>query len=495
MANPVTCPTNPITRDIDVVVNLRRPQTELATDMTMLVFLTPGLDFAPDNGRVRYYSTMTALEQDVALASEAWFAGSAFFAKQNRPETMALGRVFENPTPASLMFGDYNLAALQQVTDGAFKITVNGEETEVAELDFTSAQTIDDVMTVIQTASPGTIDAGVLYTGYGISTGITGDSATLTYASAPDTGTDVSGLLGLTQGTGANLIQGYAPGGLVAEAQLVAAAARCNGRPIYGWTIDRKYRETEDQKAFADWAESQQKADFSACTNSLQAYNPADITNISFYAKNKGYKRTSVMYHHNEQVYPDVSYLAEALSTDYSQPDSAITLKFKQLDGIEPSPLSETQLAILESRNCNCYVAVGNTARTVRPGAQSADTWWTDSLVNLDNYVEELQVEVYNVFLRNRKVPYTTIGQNMLVSAAAKINAKYTRNGVFADREIEAPETETGYVIAPATDIIPVPVAFATTSQRVARLAPPIKIVAYEAGAMHKVTLNVDAIN
>ncbi|MDL2268218.1 DUF3383 domain-containing protein [Desulfovibrio sp. OttesenSCG-928-G15] len=172
-------------------------------------------------------------------------------------------------------------------------------------------------------------------------------------------------------------------------------------------------------------------------------------------------------------------------------PDSAITMKFKRLDGLTTSPLSETELNALTSRRINCYVSMGNTSSTVREGVQSAEGWYTDSLVNLDNYREELQVEVYNVFLRNKKIPYTAAGQDKLVSAAAKINRKYTRNGVFADRDVESSDTETGISTLAATNIVPVPVAFATTSERAARLAPPILVEAYEAGAFHKVNVNV----
>ena len=234
---------------------------------------------------------------------------------------------------------------------------------------------------------------------------------------------------------------------------------------------------------------------FSACTNSATAYNTADTTNIGYYCQNKGYIRTCVFYHDNPQVYPEVSYLAFALATNYSMPDAAVTLKFKQLDGIETVSMTETKLSALNARRINTYTLVGNNARTIREGVQAADTWFTDSIVNLDNFREELQVEVYNVFLRTPKVPYTTEGQNKLVSAARKICAKYTRNGVFADRDVEAPELESGYTTLPATSIEPVAVAFATTSERAARLAPPIHITAYEAGAFHKVSLRVDVFN
>lgn len=314
-------------------------------------------------------------------------------------------------------------------------------------------------------------------------------------AYTPVAATDVSGLLALTESLAVSNTIGYTPKDIAGEADLVATAARCAGSPIYGWILDAYYRDHPDQKTFSDWIEARDPAIFIACTNSPQAYNTGDTGNIGYYCYNKGYKRTGVIYHNNPQVYPDMSYLACALSVDYAAEASAITLKFKQLDGIEPSPLTETQLNALTSRNINCYTYIGNSARTVREGTQALDTWFTDSLVNLDNFKEELQVEVYNVFLRNKKIPYTTAGQNMLVSAATKICKRYVTNGTFAARDEETNGNETGFETKPAYAISPASISGATASDRAARLAPPISIVCYEAGAFHKVSLNVSVYN
>jgi hypothetical protein len=308
-------------------------------------------------------------------------------------------------------------------------------------------------------------------------------------------GTFVGDLLMMTQDAGAELWQGYTPGTLVDEAKLIAEASSCNGRKIYGWTLDARYRDTDIAKSFADWAESQEPAYYSACTNNATAYNTSDTTNIGYYCHNRGYRKTSVIYHDNALVYPDVSYCAMMLAVDYSRPDSVITAKFKDLNGIPTSGITETQLTALNARNINAFTLIGNQARTVREGTQSAAGWFTDSLVGLDNFREQLQVQIFNVFLRNGKVPYTVTGQNLLISAASAICQKFTRCGLFAPRTIEAPELENGFTVVPATSINPVSLAYATTSERASRIAPPIQIVAYEASAIHKVTINVDVLN
>lgn len=401
-------------------------------------------------------------------------------------------------TPAKLTSGEIDLADLYNVTDGAMTLVMNGATVNLYDLNFAtygSSLTLNEVVHIL-TAAIGS--SGLVETSgqsIVISTSQQGADVTIGYASFASSITDLSSILALTQSTAASRIDGYTPGGLVSEAALIQTAARCAGRSVFAWTLDRQYRDTQDQKDFADWAEAQDQAYFSACTNSVQAYNTADTTNIGFYAHNKGYIKTSVMYHNNPQVYPDVSYAALALSVNYALENSTLTMKFKQLTGIETVPLTETQLSSLKARRINTYVSMGNSSSVVREGVQSADSWFTDSHVNLSNYKEELQVEVFNVFMRNKKVKYTSAGQDLLVSAAAKINNRYIRNGTFADREEETTDNETGYTTLPACTITPAPIYSATTSERANRVAPPIAIVAYEAGAFHSVAIDVTVYN
>lgn len=401
-------------------------------------------------------------------------------------------------TPAKLTSGEIALADLYNVTDGAMTLVMNGVTVNLYGLNFAtygSSLTLNEVVQILTAAigSNGLVE--VSGQSIVISTNQKGEGVTIGYASSASSITDLSAILALTQSTAASRIDGYTPGGLVSEVALIQTAARCAGRSVFAWTLDRQYRDTQDQKDFADWAEAQDQAYFSACTNSVQAYNTADTTNIGFYAYNKGYIKTSVMYHNNPQVYPDVSYAALALSVNYALENSTLTMKFKQLTGIETVPLTETQLSSLKARRINTYVSMGNSSSVVREGVQSADSWFTDSHVNLSNYKEELQVEVFNVFMRNKKVKYTSAGQDLLVSAAAKINNRYIRNGTFADREEETTDNETGYTTLPACTITPAPIYSATTSERANRVAPPIAIVAYEAGAFHSVAIDVTVYN
>jgi hypothetical protein len=447
-------------------------------------------------------STGTASELAYAVTASPAAAGTDISAllklTQSTATSLTQGTATNVEHSAELTSGEIALADLYNVTDGAMTLVMNGATVNLYGLNFAtygSSLTLNEVVQILTAAigSNGLVE--VSGQSIVISTNQKGEGVTIGYASSASSITDLSAILALTQSTAASRIDGYTPGGLVSEVALIQTAARCAGRSVFAWTLDRQYRDTQDQKDFADWAEAQDQAYFSACTNSVQAYNTADTTNIGFYAHNKGYIKTSVMYHNNPQVYPDVSYAALALSVNYALENSTLTMKFKQLTGIETVSLTETQLSSLKARRINTYVSMGNSSSVVREGVQSADSWFTDSHVNLSNYKEELQVEVFNVFMRNKKVKYTSAGQDLLVSAAAKINNRYVRNGTFADREEETTDNETGYTTLPACTITPAPIYSATTSERANRVAPPIAIVAYEAGAFHSVAIDVTVYN
>jgi hypothetical protein len=372
---------NSFPRSLDVVINISRPQTEIATDMTLMACCYVGADTTVPAGNLfRIYSSLDAVAGDFQTSDAGYKMAQAFFSMSIHPEKLA-----------------------------------------ICEL-------------------PSAVDADTV-------------EAALT---------------------------------------AIADAAKAAGTPIYGWAFDASLRDGAVQPVIASWMEAQDMAFCILCSNSINAYDSANSTDIGSVCKAAGYKRTGCFWHNDASFYPDVAYIAYALTVDYSEADSAITMKFKVLDGIEPATLTQTQLQVLENKRYNTYILIGNNSRTVREGVQSNPTWYTDTLINLDNFKEELQVEVFNVFLRNKKIPYNTAGQNLLISAAAKICRQYTDNGVFAARTVEDDTQENGVTTLPATNIVPSPIAGATTSDRAARIAPPIQIVAYEAGAMHSLTINVD---
>lgn len=507
-ASPVSIPVDPLPRDIDVTVIISRPQYETASDLSLMCFATPNVNFPPNNDRVRTYMTFDSAIKDAGwtAADTGYWAAKAFFDQSVRPPRMAIGRVFEDDVPAQLMAATITgYGALKAVSDGSFAVDITDADgvvaqVEIEDIDFTTITNTQSIVAAINAAitaggHSSLLAAEVAYGGKLVITDLTGGDA-ISYATAGTAGTNVSGLLNLTQAAGAQKWDAYTPSGVVGELQNIALAARAGGFPVFAWAIDKKYRDTDVQRAVSDWAETQNwKAWALQCTNSPNAYNSADTTNIGFYCHNLGYKATAVVYSDTPQQYPEIAYATQSLAVNYGIRDSVITACFKDASGISPSQIDVTKHEILESRRINMFVRVGNNARTYRYGMQSSPTWWTDSFTGACNFREELQVAVCNVLYRNKKVPYTTRGQNLIVSAIAGICDRYVYNGYLADRDVLDTTNENGYRTLKAFDIDPTPIYRATDTERATRTLPGINVIIYEAGAIHHVNIMVDLVN
>ena len=504
----VSCGDRALPRDLDVDVQIDKPQTELTTDLSVLVALVNDAPFDPDAGRIRYYSTLASVLDDFSTTDEAYLMAVAFFSQAPRATTMAIGKVFTAAT-AGFMEGNAitaDITDFQAVSDGEFEITIDGQTEDIALLDFSLVNDFDDVAVVVEaglqaigsggyTAATATIDSDQILR---ITSGTTGASSTVTFLStiAVPAGTDISGssYLNADATSGGKTVDGYVPGDLTSEAALVQEAARCAGRPVYGWTVEKAYRDDSEAEDLAqNFIEAQSLAILGLQSNNAQAVDAGVTNDIGSVLKAAGLRRTYIVWDDKEDEYPEVAILAYMLHVDYLQANSTVTAKFKNLNGITPVGIQETELNVLNDKRYNTFTRVGNNSRTYREGVESSPIWYMDSLINLDNFKEQLQVNLYNVFLREKKVPYTPDGQNLLYDGAYDICVIFVDNLTFADREELDSTTKSGTRTIPAFEILLQPLAQVTAAQRAARIGTPMTINAYEAGAMHSLQVNVNA--
>ena len=485
----------PISFDVNVV--LSKAQVAVGKDMTTICFCTPNVDFLHGD-RVKTYLTADSFNKITTAGSSVYWAGQAFFAKTKRPRQIAVGKIYTANQPAYLLSGGLTLSDLTGITTGAMKITIDGTSRTLSALDFSSATSVSDVAGVINTAL-STYGTCTVYGGnIIIKSATTGAESSISYASAPDSGTDVSDLLGLTEAKGASLADGYVAGTIAEEMQAIADAGTRAGLFFYGWAIDAEYRDTEDQVAAANWINARSyRACGAMATNNANAYNPASTANNGYKATEQGLASINYTYDDNSQVYPEISYLANFLAVDYNAENQAIAGKYKDADGIAAVnfPDIETNIQTLNSRRINTITGViGQTIKFFREGVQSSSAWSTDGWVNVCNFISELEIEILNVFLRNKKVPYTLDGQNLLIAAASKICNKYKRNGSFSDGMEEDSTSETGYKVIPAFDIQIQELSATTAAQRAAHIGTPLTITLNDAGWMGSITINVDVL-
>lgn len=494
-------------RSLDVQISVSKASAETRTNLTVLAVVCEDLGFLPDSNRIRLYSSLDSVAADFASNTVAYQAASAFFSQTPRAPQMAIAEAFLDPIHAQLagaVLTDANITAIKAVTDGSMKITYNpgtGAVTQtLTAMDFSSCLTLAQIAAVVDGKLTAGLACAVKTLPGGdeiinITTTATGDAATITYPIANATGTFVGDLLKLTATTGGSALNGYTPTDIAGELDNIKAAANTIGTFIYGWCLGTTLRDVAIQTTAAEWALAQDKAMMPLVTNDLTALSSSYTTDLGSVLKAAGNRRAVAIYHDNPQRFPDVSILAYMLSVNYELVDSTVTAKFKQLPGIETVALTETQWNILKNKGYNTYTAIGNSSRTYREGTSEDATWFMDTVINMDNFVEDLSVNVCNVFLRNKKVPYTSRGQMLLVDACRDTGNQYIYNGTFADREEADTTRKSGYKITPAVVITPTPISMSSVADRASRIGPPIAIVVQEAGAIHSIAISVELVS
>ena len=483
----------PLPISLDVQVQLSLAQQMQATNMTLLCVCSPNVDFLAGD-RVRVYSDFASFAEEVDSGLSLYWAGQAFFSQPLAPPTLAVARVFTASQPALVTSGEIDVTALTAIEDGQLTIQAGTTPTTLSGLDFSDCSDLADVVAVLGTGwSVNTAGDRIVFTSEG-----TGDDQVAAYATNPvTTGENATALLALTAATGAVLTQGYTFTDFATEIENIASEAKSAGFPIYGWALDAGYRdggEGSEQDILAAYAlasDIQSAQTAWLCSNDVTAYAGQTDTDLGSRILATGNSATFVAWHDNAQFYPEVSAAAVALGVNYALSNSTLTLKFKDLPGIDTVDITETQLAVLEAKHYNVLTLIANGMRTLRNGVQAAASWFTDTKVNLDNFVNELQTAIFNVFLQQPKVPYTVAGQMLLVAAAQDICERYKVNGTFADRQIQDVQAQGGYYVASAYRVEPMPIQSASASDRAGRVAPPIRITAYLAGAIHSVSVNV----
>lgn len=426
--------------------------------------------------------------------------------------------------PAVLTGGTVTPASLTSISDGAFKISVNGDEKDITGLDFASADDISGVVSVLN----GKID-GVTVTANEerliLTTTETGNAATLAFASAGSAGTDVSSLLGLTSGAGASVVNGtttpvvdisemlgltqasgaslqasgYVAGSITEELAANRAYIQNIGSNAYAWSLDAEYRDTQDAQDFASWVNGLGVEGVTCIvTNNPNVLSASDTSNIASICNSMNYQGVATFYHDNAQVYPDVAYLATLQSVNYATANSVLDMKFKNLGSIPAVTLPDlnTNLTTLDNKRCNTITYWGTRdALCVRNGDQSSSLWRSDLWVNVCNYIAELKINVANVFLRNKKIPYTVAGQTLLTSAFTQTCDAYVTNGSFADREYADSTSENGVSLQPAYTITPQPISSSTAAQRRAGIGTPFAVVLNDSGSMRSVAISIEVVD
>jgi len=445
---------------------------------------------------IRFYSDADTVSADWGSGSEAYLAAQTYFGQQPKPTTLAIAPRFDADQAAELRGGSNSLSVIATwaaITDGTFTISIDGVEEDITCGTMAAVTTLGGVAAIIETALqvPGTggfTAATCDHDGerFFIASGTAGASSTISFvtATSPAAGTDITDLLDMAFG------DGTVADGFVGET-ITEALSRINiiNSAWYGFLFTKEMRDgvvinTEDGvEAAAAWAEARVKV-FANTSNDLDVLDSVSTTDIAAVLKTSSLRRTITTFSSHPAQYPSASLLGRAFTVNFNQPNSTITMKFKQLPTITVEDLNTTKVTTLNSKRANAYIDVGGNA--MYSESYMANGVFFDEVHGVDWLTEEIQNEVFGYMLTvTTKIPYTDKGVAQIESRVTKALDAAVRNGLAAPGE-----TIDGEYLARGYKITTIPVANVSSSDKASRAYNSLSFIALGAGAIHSVQIN-----
>ena len=449
--------------------------------------------------RIRSYQNLDGVVADWPSTSEVVAAATAYFAQQPKPTSLRVSTRYESDQSAQLRGGAVidnaaNLALFTPISDGSFTLSIDGTSKDISGLDFTGDTNLSEVAAAIQAklqavASGGFTLATCTHDGtrFFINSGTSDVSSTILFmtTTSPAAGTDIASLLEMKQGEGTK-VDGIAGETITASLDAIQNVSS----DWYGLVFTKEVRDgvtinSEDAvEAAADWCEARVKV-FGNTTNDFDVLDSVTTSDIASVLKAKSLRRTITTYSSTPDQYPSASILGRAFTVNFSQPNSTLTLKFKQMPTVTVEQLTQSQKAVLDSKLANALILVG--ASNMYAESFMANGTFFDEVHGIDWLTNAIETNVFGYLLtRTTKVPYTDKGTAALEQQTIKALDEAVRNGLIAPGEtIDGEFLPNGYKTAL------IPVAEINQSDKEARYYPGLSAVILGAGAIHSVQINI----
>ncbi len=388
-----------------------------------------------------------------------------------------------NATAGSLTTADIsaNLNNFKTVTNGALNLTIDGTVTQVIGLDFTSVNTLADVVTVLNNQNLDVyieqVENTIKFTSkrYGVESAVTLSAST---------GEDITDLNGVNyfNGAGATITAG-----VNASGQTLAEAVKAAQQQVYfGGVLTTQYM---DDATIQSNAAAIQSLDVTYY-NDMNSLKDIAILGKAIKAAGLG-KTRSLAYSVSPQSakIAMATYATIAKSVNYEGSDTANTMNLKTLTGlVGDSGLSDSYVLSAQTNGVDIYGLTGGLSVIY----SNDNNGYTDDIENQLWLKKAVEVAGFN-YLRqtNTKIPQTEQGMTGLRNAYGQVCEQAVRNGVaapgtwngavpFGDPEdFKRNIEEKGYYI------YSIPVAQQSQAERESRKAPVVQIAIKLSGAFH----------
>lgn len=484
----------PISRLVNVDVVLTALAAQAQNINTLLVLTSSAVVDVVE--RLRTYSTIDGVAADFGTSGPEYAAAVLWYQQSPQPQQIKIGRWAKTASAGKLLGGllsstEQTIATWTAITTPTFKISIDGAPiVQIAPASFAGAANLNVIASRIQTALD-TEETGTTcvwnadYARFEITSPTTGDGSSISFLTAPASGTDISAMLkGLSSSSGA-----YVADGIDAEDAVDAAALfdADYGQTWYALVMPEAF-DYADILAVAGYIEAtDNKHVFGVTTQDAGVVSTVDDSDIASQLKDLGYNKTMVQYS-SENAYAVCSLLGRALTVNYNGNKTVITLMYKQQPGIVAESLTATQIGALEGKNCNVFVAYNNDTAIIEPGKMSSGEF-IDFIIGADAFAIAIMNTVYNLLYTSpTKIPQTDAGTQLIMTAIAAECSRFVNNGFLAPGVWDQAgfgTLEQGDFLEKGFYIYAPPVASQATADRQARRSVPIQVAGKGGGAVH----------
>lgn len=499
----------PLSRVVSVSISLTAVLGGFANfGSALIVGSTPGvIDVAE---RIRTYSGINAVANDFGTTAPEYLAAAVHFAQSPTPAFVNIGRWAQTATygrlkgailtPAQRLITNFNT-----VSNGAFNLSIDGTPISVTGVNLTTATNLNGVASLLQAAIqgagtvPGAKGATVVWDGvyyrFVVSSGSTGAGSSLSYATSPAAGTDLSILAGLSvTPNSAGAYANVPVPGQAAETALAAAQLLGNKGGFYcmEWAPASPLADS-DAVQVASYIEATGSRIVNFTTQNTNALDPTRSDDLASLLSSGGYSRSMAQFS-STSPYAGVSLFARFATVDYRGNNTTITGKFKQEPTVVPEVLVGSQADTLVAKNCNVYAAYIDGTADTQEGVM-ANGNYIDQRINADWIANYIQVNVRNILRTQPKVPQTDKGMGLLAAAIAASCQQGVNNGYLAEGVWTGPPIGTlnpGDVVPGGFYIYTPKVASQNQTDRQARKSVVFQVALKEAGAVHSASIIVN---
>ncbi|MDE9553525.1 DUF3383 domain-containing protein [Xenorhabdus bovienii] len=483
----------PISNIVNVKVNMA-PRAAQARSFGSLLIVGAS-NVINTHERLRYYTDIDGVGADFGMDTPEYQAAALYYSQSPQPVDLYIGRWAKEQALAALRGAvltrpEQVMSQFTLITDGTFKLTLDGKETVITGIDFSKETNLNGVAErVAEKLKNATVRWDSISSRFTVSLQTSGKMGYITRA---DSGSYIGDTLKLDESSGATVIDPTQPE-TIAEA--VATLGSMSGA-WYGLVIADNTLSDSDVLSVARYIESASVSRIYGHTvTKTDVLDPDVDTDIGSQLKGAFLGRT--LWQYSAQPYAIASLFGRMFTVNFQGNNTTITLKFKQEPAISAELLTATQANALKTKNGNVFVHYNNDTAIIQEGVMANGTF-IDERHGLDWLQNYVQTNLYNLmYTSTTKIPQTDEGVTQLLVNVEQSLSQGVTNGLVAPG-VWGGDTfgalNRGDMLTKGYYTYAAPIADQVQAEREKRKAPVIQCAIKLAGAVHfaDVIINVN---